>query len=289
VSLRAASTASSAARYVSKEGSSASGPRLVVTCREDTQPPTAPANLSAAPASSAPVDVSWDPSTDDVGVTGYRVYRDNALVATTGGTQTSYADSGVAPATTYTYEVTAIDAVGRESPRSNAATVTTPPALTLTHVFSPTDDAYVDQTASSTNFGTATRLIVDASPTDNLLLRFDVATGGCDITGAKLRLTVGAGSGDGSLKGGAFSTTVTTGWSESTVTWANAPSAGATVVGSLGAVSPGQTYEVDLSSTVNVDGPVSLRAGSTSSGAARYVSKEGSATLGPQLVVTCAQ
>ena len=222
-------------------------------------------------------------------MTGYRIYRDNALEATTGGTRTSYADSGVAPATTYTYEVTAIDAVGRESPRSNAATVTTPPAPALTHVFAPTDDAYVDQTASSTNFGTAARLIVDASPTDNLLLRFDVATGGCDITGAKLRLTVGAGSGDGSLKGGAFSPTVTAGWSESTVTWANAPSAGATVVGSLGAVSPGQTYEIDLSSTVNVDGPVSLRAGSTSSGAARYVSKEGSATFGPQLVVTCAQ
>jgi chitodextrinase len=288
LSLRAVSTSSSAARYVSKEGSATIGPQLVVTCRQDSQPPTAPADLTGTATSSSRVDMSWSASTDDVGVTGYRVYRDNALVATTGGTQMTYADTGVAAATTYTYAVSAIDAAGHESPRSNSATVTTPPSPGLTYVFAATDDAYVDQTAPSTNFGAAPRLIVDASPTDNLLLRFDVATAGCAITSAKLRLTVGAGSGDGSLKGGAFSTVVTTVWSESTVTWANAPAANPSVVGSLGAVSPGQTYEVDVSAVVIADGPVSLRAGSTSSGAARYVSKEGSATLGPQLVVTCA-
>jgi chitodextrinase len=288
VSLRAGSTSSSAARYVSKEGSATLGPRLVVTCREDVQPPTAPANLRAHATSSARVDVTWDPSTDDVGVTGYRVYRDNARVATTGGSVTTYADSGVSAATTYTYQVSAIDAAGRESPRSNAATVTTPPPPGLTHVFAPTDDAYVEQTAADTNFGSAPRLLVDASPTDNLLLRFDVATAGCHITHATLRLTVGAGTGDGSLKGGAFSTTATSGWNESTVTWANAPPANPTVVGSLGAVSPGQTYEVDVSSVVTADGPLSLRAGTTSTGAARYVSDEGSTTLGPHLVVTCA-
>jgi hypothetical protein len=69
---------------------------------------------------------------------------------------------------------------------------------------------------------------------------------------------------------------------------ANAPPANPTVVGSLGAVSPGQTYEVDVSSVVTADGPLSLRAGTTSTGAARYVSDEGSTTLGPHLVVTCA-
>ena len=72
------------------------------------------------------------------------------------------------------------------------------------------------------------------------------------------------------------------------MTWANAPAANAAVIASLGAVSPGQTYEVDVSSAVTGDGPVSLRATTTSTGAGRYVSKEGSATLGPRLVVTCA-
>ena len=286
VSLRAATTSSSAARYVSREGSVTLGPQLAVTCRGDVQPPTAPGHLNATAPSSNRVDLAWDASTDDVGVTGYRVYRNNVFVATTGGTQTSYADTGVAAATTYTYEVSASDAAGHESPRSAAVTVTTPTRPPL--VFAPTDDSYVEQTAPSTNFGSAGSLVIDASPADNLLLRFDVATSGCHITGAKLRLTVGAGASDGTLKGGAFSTTVTSSWSESTVTWANAPAANAAVIASLGAVNPGQTYEVDVSSVVTADGPVSLRATTGSTGAGRYVSKEGSATLGPRLVVNCA-
>ena len=69
------------------------------------------------------------------------------------------------------------------------------------------------------------------------------------------------------------------------MTWANAPAANAAVIASLGAVSPGQTYEVDVSSAVTADGPVSLRATTASMGDGRYVSKEGSATLGPRLVV----
>ena len=257
---------------------------------QDTQPPTAPTSLTATATSSARVDLSWGQSTDNVGVTGYRVYRDHTQVGAAGGTQTTYADMTAAPATTYTYEVSAIDAAGRESPRSNAVTVTTPQAPAgLTHVFAPTDDAYVEQGAPNTNLGTTDRVIVDASPADNLLLRFNVATANCDISSAKLRLTVGSSIGDGSPKGGAFSTTLTNNWTESTVTWANAPPAGPTVVGSLAAVSPGQTYDVNVSSAVTADGPVSFRAATTSSSAVRYVSREGSATLGPQLVVTCRQ
>jgi hypothetical protein len=99
---------------------------------------------------------------------------------------------------------------------------------------------------------------------------------------------VGAGSGDGSLKDGSFSATLTSAWSEATVSWANAPPAQAPVLGSLGAVNPAQTYEVDVSSAVTGDGPVSLRATTTSTGAARYFSKEGSEAFGPRLVVTCA-
>lgn len=256
----------------------------------DTQPPSAPENLTAAATSSARVDMSWGASTDNLKVTGYRVYRNGAVVATTGGTQTTYADTTAGAATTYTYEASALDAAGNESARSNAATVTTPPAPPgpTTHVFVPTDDAYVEQRASNTNFGSTARLVVDASPTDNLLLRFGVTTSGCNITSAKLRLTVGTSSGDDSSKGGDFRTTLTTSWTESTVTWNGAPTANAAVVGSLGKVSLGQTYEVDISAVVTGDGPVSLRATSTSSNGARYVSKEGSPTLGPRLIVTCA-
>ncbi|HUP53355.1 MAG TPA: FG-GAP-like repeat-containing protein, partial [Longimicrobiales bacterium] len=66
---------------------------------------------------------SWSAATDNVGVTGYRVYRDDVVLATVTGT--SHVDATVAPATTYTYEVTALDAAGNESARSTAAEVTT--------------------------------------------------------------------------------------------------------------------------------------------------------------------
>jgi hypothetical protein len=70
------------------------------------------------------VDLGWDPATDDVGVVGYRVYRDGEPVGTSA--TPSFSDVNVVPNTHYTYAVTARDAAGNESGSSNAANVTTP-------------------------------------------------------------------------------------------------------------------------------------------------------------------
>ncbi|HSX52920.1 MAG TPA: Ig-like domain-containing protein [Patescibacteria group bacterium] len=90
----------------------------------DTQPPTAPVNLTATASSATNVNLSWSASTDNVGVTGYRVLRNNVVIATV--TQTGYADGSVLPSTNYTYTVVAFDAVGNASPSSNSVSVTTP-------------------------------------------------------------------------------------------------------------------------------------------------------------------
>src|SRR5207302_2629203 len=45
----------------------------------DTQAPSSPTNLAATAVSSPQIDLSWSPATDNVGVTGYRVYRDGTL------------------------------------------------------------------------------------------------------------------------------------------------------------------------------------------------------------------
>lgn len=85
----------------------------------DTQPPTAPTGLTATLVKKQ-VKLTWKASTDNAGVTGYRVMRNGALVATVTGT--SFTDN---PATgTYTYTVTAQDAAGNVSVASNGATVT---------------------------------------------------------------------------------------------------------------------------------------------------------------------
>ena len=89
----------------------------------DTTAPSVPAGLTASATSSTQVGLSWTASTDNVKVTGYKVYRGGALVAT--ATTTTYADSGLTPATAYSYKVSAIDAAGNESGQSSAASVTT--------------------------------------------------------------------------------------------------------------------------------------------------------------------
>jgi len=112
----------------------------------DTTPPSVPANLSAAAVSASQVNLSWTASTDNVGVTGYRVYRNGAQIGTT--TQTSFPDTGLLAGTGYTYTVSAYDAAGNSSAQSAPATATTLPAPDTT---APTVPTNVSATAVSTS------------------------------------------------------------------------------------------------------------------------------------------
>ncbi len=89
----------------------------------DTQAPTVPASLSASAPSSSQIDLSWAASTDNVGVVGYRIYRGGSLLTTATGT--AYSNTGLTASTTYSYQVSAIDAAGNESAMSTAASATT--------------------------------------------------------------------------------------------------------------------------------------------------------------------
>ena len=61
--------------------------------------------------------LDWPASTDNVGVTGYRVYRDGNFIAT--ATTTNYVDSGLAAGSTHSYYVRAVDAAGNLSVASS--------------------------------------------------------------------------------------------------------------------------------------------------------------------------
>ena len=99
---------------------------VAITPWADTTPPSVPADLVASAMSFERVDLTWSPATDDVGVIGYRLYRDGQLLVT--ATDTSYTDRGVAGSTTYSYAVQALDAAGNVSGLSAAAAVATPAA-----------------------------------------------------------------------------------------------------------------------------------------------------------------
>jgi len=103
----------------------------------DVIAPSTPGGLSASAVSSSQISVSWAASTDDIGVTGYRVYRNGALLLTLGAV-TSLQNTGLSPSTTYSYTVQAVDAAGNASGQSVAASATTPPAGDTTPPTVPT-------------------------------------------------------------------------------------------------------------------------------------------------------
>ena len=75
------------------------------------------------------MDLSWTAATDDVGVSGYDVYRNGSLIESI-PPGTTYADLSVSPRTSYTYQIVARDGAGNVSPFSNVAAVTTPEIFT---------------------------------------------------------------------------------------------------------------------------------------------------------------
>ena len=108
------------------------GNATTITPTRDITPPSTPSNLTAIANSSSTISLSWTASTDNVGVTGYRIYRNSSLIATT--TSTSYTDSNLSPSTSYTYAVSAYDAAGNESAKSNSVTVTTPANSSINNI-----------------------------------------------------------------------------------------------------------------------------------------------------------
>jgi chitodextrinase len=92
----------------------------------DVTAPSAPAGLAAGSVTASSASLSWTAASDDTGVTGYKVLRNGAQVGTSAST--SYADTGLAASTTYSYTVQAYDAAGNTSAASTALSVTTPAA-----------------------------------------------------------------------------------------------------------------------------------------------------------------
>jgi chitodextrinase len=104
----------------------------------DTTPPSAPTNLSGTATSPTQINLTWTASSDNVGVTGYNIYRAGTLIGTS--TLTSFSNTGLTASTQYTYTVKAFDAAGNISTASNSINVTTqtPPAPTVTISANPT-------------------------------------------------------------------------------------------------------------------------------------------------------
>ena len=113
---------------------------------KDTEAPSVPTAVAAADITQTTAKVTWDASTDNVGVAGYNVYVNEAKVNASPVTVTEYDLTGLTEATEYTVRVTAVDAAENESARSEAVTFTTLEAEEETDTEAPTAPAEVKAT-----------------------------------------------------------------------------------------------------------------------------------------------
>ena len=160
----------------------------------DTTAPSAPASLAATASSSTQIGLTWTASTDNVGVTGYRIERCTgasctsfAQIGTTTGA-TTFSDTGLTASTSYRYRVRANDAAGNLSAYSNVGSATTQAGADTT---APSAPASLAATASSS---TQIGLTWTAS-TDNVGVtgyRIERCTGASCTSFAQIGTTTGA-------------------------------------------------------------------------------------------------
>lgn len=158
------------------------------------------------------------------------------------------------------------------------------PASAATTTFTAVADTYVQNDASTTNYGTSAQVVVDNSPVRRTFLRFTVSGVSGTVTSARLRLHTISGN-TGSPSGGTWSAVSSTTWPETGATWADQPAIDGGALGTIGSVGASGWYEVDVTSRVTGDGTFSFGGTSSNSDGAYFDTRESGAN-GPQLVVT---
>ena len=153
----------------------------------------------------------------------------------------------------------------------------TPPPVTFT--FSPSADSYVNASSAATNYGTSTQFRVDGSPIVRSYLRFDVQGLSGTITRVTLRVYANSSS---SLGYTVYAVSNNT-WTESTITYDNAPLLGSSS-GSSGKFNSAVWTTVDITSLVTGNGSLNIALATSSSTAVSLASRESGANA-PQLII----
>jgi chitodextrinase len=261
---------SSTLSFAAKESGVNAAQLVIDLAIQDTQAPTVPTGLTATASSATQVDLSWQASSDNVSVTGYTIYRDNAVLATVSGNILSYTDGTVVPSTTYNYSVDAFDAAGNYSAPSSPISVATP-AMPTSLSFTVGADTYVDSNTPTTNYGSTTVWRVDGSPDQHAYLRFTVqGLAGYPIQNAYLLVYANTSS---SIGIDAL-TVMDNSWDENTVTYDTAPALG-NLLGSSGSIASSGWVTFDVTPYITGEGTYSFGIITPGSTSLNFDSKEG--------------
>jgi PKD repeat protein len=285
-SLALDSHSTTSAYYSSKEGGTA--PQLVLTTGGSPPPAPSPpvASFSWSPSSPATnqavtfTSTSTDPDND---ITQYSWDIDGT---TTSGQTTTASFAAPGP---HTVALTVTDSGGRTATKTQTIDVsdTTPAPGALT--VGARDDAQVKSTSASTNYGSLATLRVREATTSTdstyrSYLRFQVSGLTGTVSDVRLQLKVDAGSGSDGPDSGDVYLVSDASWSESTLTWSNAPAIITMPVGAAVAAPLGGTIQIDLHTAITTDGLYTLALKSHSTNSVIYASKEGGSP--PQLLFT---
>ena len=171
---------------------------------------------------------------------------------------------------------------GNTSLDSTPPASATTPAVPTTITVEPVADAYV-QDLVTTNNGTSTQLRLDASPMTRAYLKFSVA--GLNAPPSKVELRVYANNTSAYSAGFSAWGVANTTWTETGITFANAPPLNAVAVGSTGALPAAPGYRtIVVTPLITGNGTYSIALTTTSSTALSLASRQ--ATNRPQLVIT---
>ncbi|KXY29346.1 chitin-binding protein [Bacillus cereus] len=96
---------------------------LINDVKPDIEAPSSPNGLQTQKVTANSVELTWNASTDNVGVKGYQIFRNGEMIDTVPGTH--FIDKKLQPSTEYSYTLKAIDAAGNVSKESTALTVKT--------------------------------------------------------------------------------------------------------------------------------------------------------------------
>lgn len=95
----------------------------VESSNSDTELPSVPTGVTVTSVTSDSISLSWNPSTDNVGIAGYEIYQDGNLIGN--AVNTSYTVNALSANTTYSFAIVALDTSGNRSDFSNTVSATT--------------------------------------------------------------------------------------------------------------------------------------------------------------------